>query len=162
MKSIKLNEKKMIQSKDDKKKVHEPFKLKSLMLEFDEYVRIFIIPQIPKERMEYREAMRDTLDKIWHEIFFSAGTTDRARRHHLLALRVELAVFEVYFTEIREVCYRGKGHKMLDTGAARRFEVCSSKMHAVMNFVWSWIKNEGKRTDNRSNEAKAMIDTEEA
>ena len=151
----------MIQPHDDKKKVHEPFKLRGLMLEFDEYLRVFIIPQIPREYADIRNDIRAAMNTAWREVFFSAATVKRQRRHHLTALRVELAMVETYLTEVRDICYRGKNKRTLDQNSMRRFDVCATRFRTVMDFVWKWIKNEESRVSSESEEAKAIQETEE-
>ena len=134
----------MIQKQNDKKEQVKEFKLKSLMIDFDEYIKIFILPQIPAGFAGLREDIRKSLDEAWSEVFFAAGTTKRPRQMHLLALRVNLAKVEIYLQEIRDICYRGKEKKKLDNISARRFEVCAKKYSKVMELVWGWIKNENK------------------
>ena len=142
----------MIQKKDDKKKEHEPFKIRSLMLDLDEYLRIFILPQIPAGFADFRSTMKDTMDKAWHEMYFAAQTIGRERQHHLVALKVELAMVETYLREIRDVCYRGKEKRRLDAKSARRFEICAAKQKEAMKFVWAWTKNEDKKKDSKRSE----------
>ena len=131
----------VVQRKDDKKKkIYEPFKIRYLMLDLDEYMRVFILPQIPAEYKDFRGIIKSAMDKAWHEVYYAAQTTARVRQNHLMALKVELMVMEVYLQEVRDVCYRGK--KKLDNTSARRFEVCARKQAAVMELVWAWIHNE--------------------
>jgi len=160
--SVETHRKKMIQRRDDKKPEHEPFKIRSLMLDLDEYLRIFIIPQIPAGFADYREAMRQTMDKAWREMYRAALTTRRERQKHLLELKIELAMVEMYLKQIRDVCYRGKEKRKLDNNSVRRFEICAEKQKAVMNFVWSWVKNENKKMDASKTEKTAgLIEKEE-
>lgn len=134
----------MIQKRDDKKSEYEPFKIRAAMLDLDEYLRIFIIPQIPAGFNEYREAMRSVMDAAWHAMYHAAMTSRRERQHQLVILKIELAIIETYLKEVRDVCYRGKEKRRLDNNSARRFEVCASKQKAVMSIVWAWAKNENK------------------
>ncbi|MBR3056237.1 hypothetical protein IKG64_03010 [Candidatus Saccharibacteria bacterium] len=135
----------MIQKRDDKKPDHEPFKMRSLMLDLDEYLRIFIIPQIPAGFSDYREVMRTTMGRAWRAMYHAAMTVRRERQHHLMDLKIELAMVETYLKEIRDVCYRGKEKRKLDATSARRFEICAEKQKAVMSYVWAWVKNEDKK-----------------
>ena len=135
----------MIQKSDDKKPVFQPFKMKVAMLQLDEYLRIFIIPQIPAGFSEYREALRVTMDRAWHAMYYASLTTRRERQHRLIELKIEMAMVETYLKEIRDVCYRGKEKKKLDAKSARRFEICADKQKEVMNIVWAWVKNETKK-----------------
>lgn len=87
----------VVQRKDDKKKkTHEPFKIRSLMLDYDKYMRIYILPQIPAEYKDFRETIKTAIDKVWHELYFAAQTTARVRQNHLIALKIESMVIEVY------------------------------------------------------------------
>ncbi len=134
----------MIQKQNDKKEPVKEFKLKSLMIDFDEYLKIHILSQIPAGHADMREDIKRAMDAAWSEVFFAAGTTKRPRQNHLLALRVNMAKVEVYLQEIRDVCYRGKEKRKLDKNSERRFEICAKKYLIVMNFVWGWIKNENR------------------
>lgn len=150
----------VVQRKDDnKKKVYEPFKLRSLMLDFDEYMRIFILPQIPAEHKEFRDIIKPALDKAWHEVYFAAQTTARVRQNHLMALKVELMVIEVYLQEVRDVCYRGK--KKLAKASERRFEICAKKQAAVMELIWAWTKNENAKLPAKKSQKTAGLVEEE-
>ena len=148
----------VVQRKDDKKKkTYEPFKLRSLMLDLDEYMRIFVLPQIPTEHKEFRGTLRTVMDKAWHEAYFAAQTTARVRQNHLMALKIELMILEVYLQEVRDVCYRGK--KKLNKASGRRFEVCARKQAAVMSLVWAWIENEnGKLPVKKSQKTAGLIE----
>lgn len=137
----------MIQQRDYKKPDYEPFKIRAAMLELDEYLRIFIIPQIPAGFSDYREVMCNTMDAAWHAMYHAAITSRRERQHQLVMLKIELAMIETYLKEIRDVCYRGKEKRRLDNNSARRFEVCANKQKAVMSIVWAWAKNEDKLLD---------------
>lgn len=134
----------MVQKQNDKKEPVREFKLKSLMIDFDEYLRIYILPQIPAGYADMRQDIKRAMDAAWTEVFFAASTTRRPRQNHLLALKVNMAKVEVYLQEIRDVCYRGKEKRKLDKNSRRRFEVCANKYLIVMNFVWGWIKNENR------------------
>ena len=152
----------MIQKRDDKKPVYEPFKIKSAMLDLDEYLRIFIIPQIPSGFKEYREVMRTTMDKAWHAMYLAAMTSGRERQRRLVEFKIELAMIETYLREIRDVCYRGKEKRKLDNNSARRFEICGAKQKEVMNIVWAWVKNENKKMDAAKTEKTAgLVEREE-
>ena len=122
-----------------------PLKIRSDMLAMDEYMRVFILPQIPSGYKEYRDALRETTDKAWRELYYALFTSKRERQRHLLALKVEMSLIEVYLREVRDVCYRGKEKKRLDQNSAKRFEVMASNHKAVMDIVWAWIKNENDR-----------------
>ncbi len=122
-----------------------PLKIRSDMLAMDEYMRVFILPQIPSGYKEYRDALRETTDKAWRELYYALFTSKRERQRHLLALKVEMSLIEVYLREVRDVCYRGKEKKRLDQNSAKRFEVMASNYKAVMDIVWAWIKNENDR-----------------
>lgn len=137
----------MIQQHDYKKPDYEPFKIRAAMLDLDEYLRIFIIPQIPAGFSDYREVMRNAMDAAWHAMYHAAITSRRERQHQLVMLKIELAMIETYLKEIRDVCYRGKEKRRLDNNSARRFEICANKQKAVMNIVWAWAKNEDKILD---------------
>lgn len=134
----------MIQKQNDKKEPVREFKLRSLMIDFDEYIKVFILPQIPAGFADLRGDIRNSLDAAWSEVFLAAGTTKRPRQAHLLALRVHLAKVEVYLQEIRDICYRGKEKRKLDGNSMRRFEICAKKYSEVMELVWGWIKNENR------------------
>lgn len=152
----------MIQKQDDKKPEYKPFKLRVEMTELDNYLRVFILPQIPAGFAEYRDSVRATMDKAWRELFRAAGTRKRVRQNHLVELKVELSMLDVYLQGIREVCYRGKEKKRLDKNSERRFEVCATKMHKVMNLVWAWAKNEDKKMDTeKSDKTVGLIEKEE-
>ena len=149
----------MLQKRDDKKPDYEPFKIRSLMLDLDEYLRIFIIPQIPSGFAEYRDAMRETMDRAWRAMYHAAMTSGRQRQQRLVELRIEMAMIETYLKEIRDVCYRGKEKRRLDNNSARRFEICANKQKAVMNLVWAWVKNENKKLDaGRSEKTRGLIE----
>lgn len=78
------------------------------MLDLDEYLRVFIIPQIPAGFTEYREVMRGTMDAAWHAMYHAAMTLRRERQHQLVILKIELAMIETCLKEVRDVYYRGK------------------------------------------------------
>ena len=151
----------MTQGKEDKKPIHEPFKLKSLMLDLDEYLRIYILPQIPGGFADYRETMRTSMDRAWHAMYHAAMTTKRERQHHLVELKIEMAMVETYLREIRDVCYRGKEQRRLDKNSARRFKVCAEKQREVMDFIWVWVKNEDRKMDASKTQKTAMLLDEE-
>lgn len=132
----------MIQKKDDKKKAYEPFKLKAAMLDLDKYLRIFIIPQVPAEYKGFRDELRHTMDTAWRMMYYAALTRGRERQRRLLDLKIELMMVEIYLTEIREICFRGKLKKKLSGISARRFEIAAKKKRAVMEIIWAWVKNE--------------------
>ena len=152
----------MIQKRNDKKPEHDPFRLRSAMLDLDEYLRIFILPQIPAEFKDYREGMRTTMERAWRAMYHAAITVRRERQHQLVELKIEMAMVETYLKEIRDVCYRKKEKKRLDAKSARRFDVCSSKQKAVMNTVWAWAKNEDKKMNSsRAEKTAGLIEREE-
>lgn len=137
----------MIQKRDDKKRAYEPFKIRVAMMELDKYLRVFIIPQIPAEYKEYREVLRQAMDKAWHMMYLAALTKDRERQRRLLDLKVEMMIVNVYLEEIREVCYRGKAKRQLNKALARRFQVCAERQKDVMEIIWGWVENESKKLD---------------
>ena len=147
----------MIQKRDDKKQDYEPFKIRALMLELDEYLRIFIIPQIPAGFKDYREMMQIAMDRAWHALYYASMTSRRERQRKLVDLKVELAMVEIYLKEIRDVCYRGKEKRKLDKNSERRFRICAEKQSAVMKMVWAWIKNENTKMNVGGSEKTALL-----
>ena len=137
----------MIQPRDDKRKLYEPFKLKSLMLDLDEYLRIFILPQIPVEYKEYRGMTERAMEAAWRAMFHAAITSGRERQRNLVQLKIEISMIEVCLREVRDVCYRGKEKRRLDKKSASRFEKLAKKQKDLMVFVWAWAKNEDKKLD---------------
>ncbi|MDO4526614.1 MAG: hypothetical protein Q4B87_00790 [Candidatus Saccharibacteria bacterium] len=128
----------------------DPLKIRSLMLDLDEYLQIFILPQIPSEYKDYREMIQGAMNSGWHEMYRALLTQKRERQKHILATKIEMAMVEVYLREIRDVCYRGKAGKKLDQNARKRFEIVANKHREVMNIIWAWAKNEDRKmsTDN--------------
>lgn len=147
----------MIQPQDDKKKPYQPFKLKSLMLDLDEYLKIFILPQIPSDYKEFRESVREAMAAAWRATFRAAVTTGRERQRNLVTLKVELSMVEVTVREVRDICYRGNQKKKLDKSSAKRFNVLAKKQKDVMMFVWAWAKNEDKRLDSSKTQKTAGL-----
>ena len=141
---------------------YEPFKMRQLMMDLDEYLRIFILPQIPAEYKEYREEIRGAVDKAWRAIYYAGFTSRRERQRRLLEVKVELAMVETYLREVRDVCYRKKEKKRLDKISARRFEVCAEKQKAVTRMLWGWIANEDKKLDSmRTEKTVGLAEREE-
>lgn len=152
----------MIQKYEDKKKEHDGFKLRSLMLDFDEYLRIFVLPQIPAGFKDYRDEIRDCMDTAWHKMYFAALTTRRERQKHILEYKIEMAMVEVYLREIRDVCYRGKEGRKLDAQAVRRFDVLAQKHKEIMNIVWAWAKKENEKMESSKIEkVSGLVEKEE-
>ena len=147
----------MIQRRDDKKLEYQPFKIKAAMLDMDEYLRIFILPQIPTEYRDYRDNIRMAMDAAWRAMYHAAVTIRRERQHQLILLKIELAMIETYLKEIRDVCYRGKEKRRLDNNSARRFEICAKKQKDVMNIVWAWAKNEDAKMDSSKTQKTAGL-----
>ena len=127
---------------------YQPFKLKSLMLDLDEYLRIFILPQIPADYKEYRNSMRIVMETAWRAMFKAAVTTGRERQRNLVTLKIEMSMIEVFVREIRDICYRGKEKKKLDKNSEHRFEVLAKKQKEVMMFVWAFSKSTQKSKSN--------------
>ena len=149
-------------TKATSKQTYTPFKVRVTMMELDQYLRIFIIPQIPAEYIEYREVIRQVMDRAWHAMYYAALTEKRERQKRLLELKIELMMVNVYLEEIRAVCYRGKMKKKLDAATARRFRVCAKRQRAVMEIVWGWIENEAKKMDPGKAQATAgLVEKEE-
>lgn len=152
----------MLQRRDDKKPENEPFKIRSLLLDLDEYLRIFILPQIPAGFADYRDEIKKAMDNAWREMYRAALTARRERQRHLLELKIELAMVEMYLKQIRDVCYRGKEKRKLDDSSARRFKVCAEKQKAVTSFLWGWVKNENKKLDaSRTEKTIGLVEQEE-
>ena len=148
----------VVQRRDDKKdKTYEPFKLKSAMLDLDEYVRIFIIPQIPAGFSDFRDSLRACVEKAWRSLYMASATSGRERQKRLMEFKVEMSMIDTYLKEIRDVCYRGKEKRRLDKTSARRFEICADKQHAVLELVWGWIKNEHKKLDSAKTQKTAGL-----
>ena len=147
----------MTHRRNKEPKTYEPFKLKATMLAFDEYLRIFIIPQIPAGFAEYRASIRNSIEKAWRELYMASFTTGRERQRRLLEFKIEMAMIETFMKEIRDVCYRGKEKRKLDDKSARRFEVCAEKQRAVMEIVWGWIQNEHEKNDSRKTQKTAGL-----
>lgn len=147
----------MIQAKDDKKKENEEFKLRTLLLDFDIYMRIYVVPQIPAGFNDYRTMFWRTMDKAWHELYHAALTRGRERQKHIMALKIEMAVVEVYLKEVRDICYRGKEKKNLTESVARRYEVLAAKHKAVMSVIWGWAQNENKKMAAEKNQKTAGL-----
>ena len=147
----------MIQPGDDKKPVHEGFKGKQLMLDLDEYLKIFIIPQIPVEYKEIRGSLERAMEAAWHALFKAAVTTKRERQRNLVALKVELSVVEIYIREVKDICYRGKEKRRLDKNSSSRFTKLAKKESDLMGFVWAWAKSEDKKLDSSKTEKTAGL-----
>lgn len=147
---------------DKKKSENDPLKIRAVMLALDEYLRIFILPQIPAGFKDFREDMRNSMNEAWRAMYAALSTSGRKRQHHLLELKVELAMIETYLQEIRDVCYRGKEKRKLDKNSARRFEICGNKQKEVMRIVWKWAKNENAKLDStKSQQTVGLIEKEE-
>ncbi|MBR3322093.1 hypothetical protein IKG05_00390 [Candidatus Saccharibacteria bacterium] len=140
---------------------YEPFKIRQLLMDLDEYLRIFILPQIPAEYKEYREEIREAMNQAWRALYRAGFTMKRERQKRLIDLKVELAMAETYLKEVRDVCYRGKERKKLDKVSVRRFEICAGKQKAVMNMLWGWITNEDKKLDSSRTEKTVGLVEEE-
>ena len=152
----------MIQPRDDTKPKHEPFKIRSDMLALDEYLKIFILPQVPAEYKEFRDEMRVAMGQSWRALLSAAVTTGRTRQKHLVDLKVNMALVEVYLHEVRDVCYRGKEKRKLDKNSLRRFENCAKLQKAVMTTVWGWARNEDKKLDSSKTQKTAgLVEKEE-
>lgn len=154
----------MIQPRDDKKNkdAHGSLRIRQVMMDLDIYLRVFIIPQIPAEYKEFREEMRETMNRAWHEMYLALQTSKRERQKSILKMKVEMAMVETYLHEIREVCYRGKAKKKLDKNSARRFEVAGQKEKEVMHILWGWAKNEDRKMDTSKNSSvSGLVDEEE-
>ena len=152
----------MIQTRDDKKEDFQPFKMKQVMIDLDEYLMIFILPQIPAEFKDYRESLRRTMDKAWRAMYHAAFTAKRERQRQLVLMKIEMAMVEVYLQEVREICYRGKEKRRLDKMSARRFEVCAKKHREVMDVLWGWITNEDKKLNTaKSEKTVGLVEREE-
>lgn len=147
----------MIQRKDDKKPEVKEFRLKVLMLQLDEYIRIHIIPQIPADYKEYREAIREAMDRAWRAMYHAAFTSRRERQRNLVELKIELAMVETYMKEIRDVCYRGKEKRRLGKNSMRRFEICARHNRDVMAVVWGWAKNEDALLDSSTTQKTVRL-----
>ena len=132
------------------------------MLDLDEYLRVFIIPQIPAGFKEYRDALRQTMDLAWRALYHAAMTIKRERQHQLVELKIELSMVETYLKEIRDVCYRGKEKRKLDRNSERRFEVCAEKQKELMKMVWAWTKNEdSKMNTSKTQKTAGLVEKEE-
>ena len=140
---------------------YEPFKIRQLLMDLDEYLRIFILPQIPAEYKEYREEIREAMNQAWRALYRAGFTMKRERQKRLIDLKVEVAMAETYLKEVRDVCYRGKERKKLDKVSVRRFEICAGKQKAVMNMLWGWITNEDKKLDSSRTEKTVGLVEEE-
>lgn len=152
----------MLQKRDDKKPEYQPFKIRAAMLDLDEYLRIFILPQIPVEYKDYRADLREAMAGAWRAMLMAAATVKRERQKHLVTMKMELAMVEVYLKEVRDVCYRGKEKRRLDNNSARRFDVCAKKQKEVMTILWMWVKNENGRMDaSKSQKTVGLIEKEE-
>ncbi len=122
-----------------------PFRLRYAMIELDEYLRVFIIPQIPAEYKEYRDVLRQAMDRAWHLMYYAALTEKRERQKRLLEYKVEMIMVSVYLQEIRDVCYRGKMQRNFNKATENRFRICAERHRRVMEILWSWIDKESKK-----------------
>ena len=148
----------VVQRRDDKKdKNYEPFKIKSEMLALDEYLRIFIIPQIPAGFSDFRNSVREVMERAWRAMYMASATRGRERQKRLLEMKVEMAMMETYLKEIRDVCFRGKEKRKLDKISERRFEICAKKQRTVMELIWGWIENEHKKLDSTKTQKTAGL-----
>lgn len=136
---------------------YEPFKIKAAMLDLDEYLRIFIMPQIPAGFADFRGSMRESLERSWRALYMASSTAGRERQKRLLEFKVEMAMIETYLKEIRDVCYRGKEKRKLDQNSARRFAVCAEKQKVLMDLVWGWISNEHKKMNSQKTQKTAGL-----
>lgn len=142
---------------DDKTPNGDPLKIRSLMLDLDEYLQVFILPQIPSEYKDFREMIQGAMSNGWHEMYRALLTRKRERQKHILAMKIEMAMVEVYLKEIRDVCYRGKAGKKLDQNARRRFETVANKHRGVMSIIWAWAKNEDEKMSTENIEKLAGL-----
>ena len=133
------------------------------MLDLDKYLRVFIIPQIPAEYKDFRNELRSAMDSAWRKMYYAALTKGRERQRRLLDLKIELMMVEVYLTEIREICFRGKLKKKLTSISARRFEIAGRKQKAVMEIIWAWVENEERKLDSsRTQKTSGLIESEDS
>ena len=139
------------------KPVYEPFKMRQLMLDLDEYLRVFILPQIPVAHKDFRTEVRESVDRAWRALYLAGFTVRRERQKRLLEMKVELAMIETYLREVRDVCFRGREKRRLDAASARRFEVCAKKQMEVKRMLWGWIENENKALDASKTEKTAGL-----
>lgn len=150
----------VVQRRDDKKdKKYEPFKIKSTMLELDEYMIIFILPQIPAGFAVFRDNLREAMGNAWRLMYMASSTSGRERQKRLTEMKVEMAMVDTYLKEVRDVCFRGKEKRKLDGKSERRFEICAQKQRAVVELIWGWIENEHKKLDSSKTQKTAgMMD----
>ena len=140
----------------------DPLKIRSVMLALDEYLRIFIVPQIPAGFKDFRVVILEAMDRAWQVMYMALFTSGRERQHHLVELKKELGMVETYLQEIRDVCYRGKEKRKLDKNSEHRFEICGNKQKDVMRIVWAWVRNENVRLDaSKSQKTTGLIEKEE-
>lgn len=139
------------------KTTNKSFKIRAAMLALDEYLRIYILPQIPAEYKDYRDIINQSLNKAWHAIYHAALTEKRERQKKLLELKIELMIINAYLEEILHVCYRGKMRRNLNKNAMHRFEVCAKKQKDVMAIVWGWLENEAKKMDPKRSQSTSGL-----
>lgn len=147
----------MIQSKDDKKEPHQPFRGKVLMKDMDVYLKVHFLPQLPAEYKEIRTNISAAMDNAWRALFKAATTSARERQRNLVVLKVELSMVENYVQETRDICYRGKAAKNMDANIARRYRVLAKKQSEMMSFVWAWAKNEDAKLDSSKTQKTAGL-----
>ncbi|MBQ3445464.1 hypothetical protein IJG29_01915 [Candidatus Saccharibacteria bacterium] len=146
----------MIQKRDDKKPKSKELDITRKMRELDEYMRIFILPQIPQEQKEFRDRISVALDETTRAIHYAVLSQRHTRLKYLMSVRVELAMVEFVMTEIRDVCYRGKEKRRLDANSAKRFAKAAKLKSEVLNIVWGWYKNENKLLEGEKSKSKVV------
>lgn len=114
-------------------------------MDMDVYLMRYVLPQVPREHQEFRMSVRQAMHDALFRLYMAATTSGRTRQTHLVGLKTELALVEVYVEEIREVCYKGKMRERFTPTVAKRFEVLAGKQKEAMGMVWGWIKNEEEK-----------------
>lgn len=111
------------------------FSLYSKVLDFNQYIRSYIIHTIPSIHRDIKIHLQDECYTLAKNIFYATYNKGNIRMKYLVELRVNLSLIDMLLTEIDNLGCLKKRH----------LNVSISKLSDIKNIIYGWIINEEEK-----------------
>lgn len=111
---------------------NKQYRLYSKILDFNHYVRTYIVNTIPSVHRDLRIHLLDEIFLLTKNLFYATYNKGNIRMKYLIEIKVNLSIIDMLITEISNLQCMKK----------TSFHASINKLSDIKNIIYGWVLNE--------------------
>ncbi len=111
---------------------NKQYRLYSKILDFNHYVRTYIVNTIPSVHRDLRIHLLDEFFLLTKNLFYATYNKGNIRMKYLIEIKVNLSIIDMLITEISNLQCMKK----------TSFHASINKLSDIKNIIYGWVLNE--------------------